>query len=245
VITDEKAPRGEFKPLLNGKVADVSGYKVFDAYPGSVYLDQDELYKVLYCGKRVIPRVSSRALQLIIDGRVWLYPDFPKLTAEIQKGGFNFSFGARAHGNIAALITGIPAVMQPVDSRTREIAEFFEVPYVSNFNPLHDLYQLYADTSYEKFNATFRIRFQQFAEFVDRHRLPFTLGRNESFDNSIALVEYSAPSNLSRRDRIVLSAAKKVAPSYQVIHRITSGHRIRSKLRYCTVALKGKVLRQF
>ena len=42
---------------------------------------------------------------------------------------FDFSFGTRIHGTIAALLAGTPAVVLAHDSRTLELARYFDIPH--------------------------------------------------------------------------------------------------------------------
>ena len=55
---------------------------------------------------------------------------------------FDFSIGTRLHGNIAAILSGIPALIIATDSRTREVAEYHSIPWISA-NEIND------DTSLE------------------------------------------------------------------------------------------------
>jgi polysaccharide pyruvyl transferase WcaK-like protein len=43
---------------------------------------------------------------------------------------YDFSFGTRIHGTIAALTSGVPATLIAHDSRTSELAEYFGIPYI-------------------------------------------------------------------------------------------------------------------
>ena len=43
--------------------------------------------------------------------------------------GFDFSYGTRIHGNIAAILAGTPAYVLAHDSRTAELADFHAIPH--------------------------------------------------------------------------------------------------------------------
>ncbi|MFI9767501.1 polysaccharide pyruvyl transferase family protein [Streptomyces sp. NPDC052415] len=43
--------------------------------------------------------------------------------------GYDFAYGTRIHGNIAALLAGTPAVVLTHDSRTLELCRYFDIPH--------------------------------------------------------------------------------------------------------------------
>ena len=45
---------------------------------------------------------------------------------------YEFSFGTRIHGTIAALTSGVPATLIAHDSRTTELADYFDIPYMKS-----------------------------------------------------------------------------------------------------------------
>ncbi len=61
---------------------------------------------------------------------------------------YEFSFGTRIHGTIAALTSGVPATLIAHDSRTTELADYFDIPYMKSTSltadttvkDLHDLW---------------------------------------------------------------------------------------------------------
>lgn len=65
-----------------------------------------------------------------------------------------------------SVLSGIPSVVWTCDSRTREMAEFFDIPYVRNIPK--DIYKCYLDADYTKFNAAFKNRFDDFERFLCR-----------------------------------------------------------------------------
>lgn len=80
----------------------------------------------------------------------------------------DFSFGARAHGNIAAVLGGTPCVMLAHDSRTFELARYHGIPYVvRGTEPLPATVQeLYALADFSEFNRGHTERFQRLSDFI-------------------------------------------------------------------------------
>ncbi len=62
----------------------------------------------------------------------------------------DFAFGTRIHGNIAALLAGTPAYVLAHDSRTLELARYFEIPHrrITDVAPETDAAELYAEADY-------------------------------------------------------------------------------------------------
>ena len=80
----------------------------------------------------------------------------------------SFSFGSRIHGNIMALLSGVPAVVVGFDSRTREMAEFYDIPCIQSFDDIKpkNLYALYESLDYSKFNNSFEKKYDSFENFL-------------------------------------------------------------------------------
>lgn len=68
-------------------------------------------------------RVSDPAY---VEGRLRYFSN--SLTWRRYMAAQDFAFGVRIHGNVSAISAGTPAFMLSVDSRTRELAEFFHIP---------------------------------------------------------------------------------------------------------------------
>jgi hypothetical protein len=85
--------------------------------------------------------------------------------------------GFRLHGNVIALQQSIPAIFFTYDSRIRELASLFHVPSVDidDFLPV-DLDHLIEKADFSKFEAAYKINFQEYRAFLNenglRHRLP-------------------------------------------------------------------------
>lgn len=108
---------------------------------------------------------------------------------------FDFVFGTRIHGNIAALLAGTPAYVFAHDSRTRELAEYHAIPHrvIGEVTPTTDAAQLYEEADYSAFNAAQPERFATFARFLDRHGLGYVLDRGTdrpAFDARVAATAF-------------------------------------------------------
>jgi hypothetical protein len=131
---------------------------------------------------------------LISEGRVRFFLD-PTTWME-HLAGYDFSFGSRIHGNIAALLAGTPALVLAHDSRTLELARYHEIPYrLITDDPDHiDAAQLYADADWEPLNAGHAARWQVFRDFLGQHGLRTVYDDGEDrgarFDEQLAAVAF-------------------------------------------------------
>lgn len=92
---------------------------------------------------------------------------------------FDFSFGSRIHGNIAALLAGTPATVLCGDSRTLELCRYFEIPHRRLDQAVKDPAsadpaKLYAQADFGGLLGGHRERFDRFTGFLDRNGLQNT-----------------------------------------------------------------------
>jgi hypothetical protein len=81
---------------------------------------------------------------------------------------YDFVFGARLHGCVAALVQGIPAVMLARDIRVQEIAEFYKIPYIKYENVGDKTIQeIYEEANFDEFNELYKHRFDNFIKLMD------------------------------------------------------------------------------
>jgi hypothetical protein len=132
---------------------------------------------------------------------------------------FDFAFGSRIHGNLAALIAGTPAFALAHDARTLELARYFEIPHgtVPNLAPDADAADLYAQADFEPMIHGHRKRWQRFADYLARHGLDHSFneaGDAATFDSRIARIEYpgaiTTPGPMARGRRRAVGAAGSV-----------------------------------
>ena len=111
--------------------------------------------------------------------------------------GMDFAFGTRIHGNISALLAGTPAYVFAHDTRTLEIARYFEIPHqvMADVPPDVDAAELYAEADYGPMLAGHPARFATFTAYLARHGLGhvFEPGEDPSrFDARVAATRYPA-----------------------------------------------------
>lgn len=195
-ISNEKVSENELRPMINGVANQLKMRQfqnIFQTYTDSIFWDQDEFIRILYDKNfpaeydinlknviQLVRRYSYTAWQLIFEDRLKLYYDIGSRMEYCLEQGSNFSFGSRIHGNIMSLLWGIPAVVVPMDSRTRELAEYFDIPVVYNFNTKKTLYEIYLDADYKNFNQHFPEKFDNFEQFMRKCGIVNTIKKARS-----------------------------------------------------------------
>jgi hypothetical protein len=134
-IPEGKVPREAFRPVVNGRVELVEPLLQAD---GDVpFVDQRDFLRFFYdpsvCNEhdlglrdmvRLIERHGAFTLRMMGTDRIQFFRNMPEWRNFLMENGFSFSFGSRIHGNLMAILAGIPTVVCACDSRTREMAEF-------------------------------------------------------------------------------------------------------------------------
>ena len=157
-----------------------------ERYPNLLTVAQDiDTLEMLLWGKTVAdvgpgdPRPIHVDHPLVREGRVRLFVD-PWPWIESLRA-VDFSFGTRIHGNIAALMAGTPAVVLAHDSRTLELARYFEIPHrlLSDLPPDVDAADLHAAADFGPLMAGHPARWATFAAYLARHGLEHAFAAGE------------------------------------------------------------------
>ncbi|MFF7897326.1 polysaccharide pyruvyl transferase family protein [Streptomyces sp. NPDC088817] len=115
------------------------------------------------------------------EGKVRVYVDPITWINDLRE--FDFSFGSRIHGNIAALLAGTPATVLCGDSRTLELCRYFEIPH-HRLDQLPedglDPAQLYEEADFTALTKGHRERFERFTAFLDKNGLENTFTHGDS-----------------------------------------------------------------
>lgn len=96
--------------------------------------------------------------------------------------GFDYSFGSRIHGNIAALLAGTPATVLCGDSRTLELCRYFDIPYRMLADAPADLdpADLHAEADFGPLMRGHKERFDRFMGFLGRNGLENTYDHGDA-----------------------------------------------------------------
>ena len=91
----------------------------------------------------------------------------------------DFSFGSRIHGNVAAILAGVPSVAVPYDRRVLELAEYHNIPYIK-VKPLAKVKTLYDVFERADFSSVHRGHKERFRHYLD---FLHTLGLDTIYDH--------------------------------------------------------------
>ncbi|MET7679894.1 polysaccharide pyruvyl transferase family protein [Streptomyces sp. NPDC005423] len=110
---------------------------------------------------------------------------------------FDFSFGSRIHGNIAALLAGTPATVLCGDSRTLELCRYFGIPHRTIDKVPEDLdpARLYEEADFTSLVSGHHERFERFTGFLGRNGLENTFDHGDggaAFEERMRELEFPA-----------------------------------------------------
>ncbi|MEU6252382.1 polysaccharide pyruvyl transferase family protein [Streptomyces sp. NPDC047043] len=108
------------------------------------------------------------------EDRVRVYVDPVTWIDDLR--AYDFSFGSRIHGNIAALLAGTPATVLCGDSRTLELCRYFDIPHrrIDKLPEDLDPAQLYEEADFSGLTGGHPERFERFTAFLTRNGLENT-----------------------------------------------------------------------
>ena len=91
----------------------------------------------------------------------------------------DFSFGSRIHGNVAAILAGVPSVAVPFDRRVLELVQYHNIPYlkVEQLGEQQTLYNVFEQTDFSSVHRGHKERFDHYLDFLH------TLGLDTIYDH--------------------------------------------------------------
>ncbi len=127
------------------------------------------------------------------DDKVRVYIDPSTWFRELAD--FDFSFGARIHGNIAALLAGTPSTVLCGDSRTLELARYFDIPHhkVTELPADWNAADLYAAADFGRLTKGHKERFLRFTGFLASNGLENTFEHGDggaTFDAQLSKLAF-------------------------------------------------------
>lgn len=86
----------------------------------------------------------------------------------------DFSIGPRFHGNVMAILSGIPAVWITHDARMRELVDYHKLPQInaSELNENTDILEIFAKADYKSFLESHKENFIHYVDFLNKNGIP-------------------------------------------------------------------------
>lgn len=149
-------------------------------FPNAVYVSQDgNDYEYVYMGKPINGLRKGDALPALLNhplykkNQVKFFYDVSPWLEEMRS--VEFSFGTRIHGNVFSLLAGTPALVVAHDSRTLELARYFEIPHIRSIDidETTSVESLYETADFTNTCGNHLARFEVFRKFFKRNGLPF------------------------------------------------------------------------
>ena len=171
-------------------------------YPNLVYTAQDHLtlgmmLTGVYGATRPQPKDSPTTADhpLLRGDRTIFCLDPATWMRHLRR--FDFSFGSRIHGNITALLAGVPAVVLAHDARTLELADYHEIPrMILSGAASFDARELYAAADWTATTSGHQQRWERLAGFMARNGLRHVYLPGESpqgFDAKLESTRFPEP----------------------------------------------------
>ncbi len=89
---------------------------------------------------------------------------------EYLKNSVDFSFGSRIHGNVAAILGGVPSVTVPFDKRVYELADYHNIPMIDykSINEDLNLYDVFNNADFSSIQRGHKERFVHYIDFLHK-----------------------------------------------------------------------------
>ena len=148
-------------------------------------LDKNEKHFLSYCAnhgfgfieqtkhdlkyENVLDAAYFKYVSKWLSAKKQLFFDIEKWTNYTKQ--FQFSIGARFHGNVVALWNYVPALFLVPDARVEEMVRYFNLPYIKmeEFDEHKPLSYYYELADYTEFNKGYRAKYRTYMEFLKRN----------------------------------------------------------------------------
>ncbi len=92
--------------------------------------------------------------------------------------GLSFVLGSRFHGNVVTMLAGRPALNMTFDTRTREMIDHYNLPYIdfADFDPELPIEHYLEQANYDYFRSTYRARLVEYVDFLDTNGVDHLIG---------------------------------------------------------------------
>ncbi len=122
----------------------------------------------------------------------------PRKWTEYISKNIDFSIGTRLHGNVAAVLAGVPAFIMATDQRVTELASYHNIASVTVDKMENDfvLRDLIENTDFSRVHQGHAERFNHFVDFLEKNNLPNVYSQDRNiekvyFDSVIESLDFS------------------------------------------------------
>ncbi|RIJ65634.1 polysaccharide pyruvyl transferase family protein [Rummeliibacillus sp. POC4] len=129
------------------------------------------------------------------ENRVRYFTNVPTWLDFIGKA--DLSFGARLHGNIAAILAGTPSIIIPKDGRMRELVEYHNLNCVwpQQINEQTQILDIVEQSDFQKVAKSAPANFDRYIQFLEQNGLDHIYKENPnptgtSFDQKIQSIDF-------------------------------------------------------
>lgn len=216
---------------------------VCDAIPDHYYLPQNQYELVaLYAGLplsytrpdlKTMPNYypADPSHPLFQNNRIRGFVTVPSWLDFLKQGDLNF--GTRIHGNIAAILAGIPAFIVAPDSRVLELAEYHQIPHttIADLDSEKSIFELLEDVDFNSVLGRHKERFETYLQFLSDNDLESIYPTQNTlcpFDKKIANINFHPPivpcQHLSASDKFDAMRFRYTFLAKRMVKRILQKH---------------------
>lgn len=194
-ISNDKVSRKDFSASINGDInrLGINSRSIKNAD----FIDQGSFGHLLYDPnygydhpidnehlKKMIRKYGMPFVNNIIEDKIKLFVDLQQWMSYFVQNHISFSYGSRIHGTIMPILAGVPSMLCACDMRTEEMARYFDIPMIHpNCRKRRDIYDLYMEADYTRFNENYQKRYKKFEGFFVSHGLASKLNEVNIFLN--------------------------------------------------------------
>lgn len=211
----------DFHIAINGDKSSMKIYRknnFFSKYPNLYFVDQGEFVFPLYNHQKITGSIkeirsmmetySRMGIEMLADGKIICIYDLPRLAQYLKDLNINISFGQRIHGNILCTLLGIPAIVYIHDSRTKELADYFEIPTYTPVNGKVDIREAYEKADWDGFNKNFGEKYDQFEKLLMKYGMPAISANKYTFLKDVE--KYKMPTYVNDYSKLQKQLTRKI-----------------------------------
>ncbi len=209
----EKKPFEELKKFSFNTSKRMPGMPIvkswMEQYPDSEFIPQETWELILlYIGYEKMHLDNGYFVQcdhdFIKSGRVHSFVDTMSWVSYLHNNA-GLSAGTRIHGNIAALMSGVPALVIAGDSRVMEICNFYKIPCrtLEDMQKNTSLRDWYEEADYNAMNQRYPEALAIYEQFFEKNKIPHRVpDKRLEFLNNEEIKEITAFESLSKEEMI-------------------------------------------